>query len=110
MEWYEIVVSILTGIAACIPLVANLIKYVRQAAREKNWNKLVALVMNLMAQAEGKFNNGMERKEWVLMAVKASADSIDYDINLNQVAELIDSLCELTKVVNPPVATEEVTE
>ena len=109
MEWYEIVVSILTGIAACIPLVVNLVKYVKQAIKEKNWNKLVTLVMNLMAQAEGKFDNGAERKEWVLMMVKASADTIDYDIDLNQVAELIDSLCDLTKVVNQP-KIEEVTE
>lgn len=110
MEWYEVVISILTGIAACLPLVVNLAKYIKQAIREKNWNKLVTLVMNLMAQAEGKFDNGPERKEWVLMMVKASADTIDYDIDLNQVAELIDSLCELTKVVNPPVVAEEVTE
>lgn len=109
MEWYEIVVSILTGIAACIPLVVNLVKYVKQAIKEKNWNKLVTLVMNLMSQAEGKFDNGPERKEWVLMMVKASADTIDYTIDLNQVAELIDSLCELTKVVNAP-KTEEVAE
>ena len=109
MEWYEIVVSILTGITACIPLVVNLVKYVKQAIKEKNWNKLVALVMNLMAQAEGKFDNGAERREWVLMMVKASADTIDYDIDLDQVAELIDSICDLTKVVNAPKA-EEVTE
>lgn len=109
MEWYEIVISILTGIAACIPLVVNLVKYVKLAIKEKNWNKLVALVMNLMAQAEGKFDNGVERREWVLLAVKASADTIDYDIDLNQVAELIDSLCNLTKVVNAP-KSEEVTE
>lgn len=109
MEWYEIVVSILTGIAACIPLVVNLVKYVKQAIKEKNWNKLVTLVMNLMALAEGKFDNGAERREWVLMMVKASADTIDYDIDLDQVAELIDSICDLTKVVNAPKA-EEVTE
>ena len=109
MEWYEIVVSILTGLAACIPLMVNLVKYVKQAIKEKNWNKLVTLVMNLMAQAEVKFDNGAERREWVLMMVKASADTIDYDIDLNQVAELIDSLCDLTKVVNQP-KIEEVTE
>lgn len=109
MEWYKIVVSILSGLVACIPLMVNLVKYVKQAIKEKNWNKLVELVMNLMAQAEGKFDNGAERREWVLMMVKASADTIDYEIDLNQVADLIDSLCELTKVVNPP-KTEEVTE
>jgi hypothetical protein len=58
--------------------------------------------MNLMEQAEGKFNNGQERKEWVLMMVKASADTINYDIDLEQVSNMIDSLCEMTKVVNAP--------
>lgn len=110
MEWYEIVISILTGIAACIPLVINLVKYVKQAIKEKNWGDLVELVTNLMKEAETKFDNGAERREWVLMMVKASADTIDYDIDLNVVGELIDSLCALTKVVNPPVVTEEVTE
>ena len=59
--------------------------------------------MNLMKEAEGKFDNGADRKSWVLMAVKASADTINYDIDMNKVAELIDNLCEMTKVVNPPV-------
>jgi hypothetical protein len=110
MEWYEILISILTGIAACIPLVINLVKYVKKAIKEKNWGDLVELVTNLMKEAETKFDNGVERREWVLMCVKASADTIDYDIDLVAVGELIDSLCALTKVVNPPVAAEEVTE
>ena len=38
------------------------------------------------AEAEAKFNNGSDRREWVLMCVKASADTIQYDIDL----ELVD--------------------
>lgn len=106
MAWCEILVSVLAGLATTIPLVIKLVEYVKMAIREKNWNKLLNLVMNLMAEAEGKFDNGDERKSWVLMAVKASADTIDYDIDMEQVAELIDSLCAMTKVVNPPKAEE----
>lgn len=102
MEWYEIVISILSGLVAVIPLVVKLVEYVQKAAKEKNWNDLLKLVMNLMEQAEGKFDNGEERKEWVLMMVKASADTINYDIDLDQVSKMIDSLCEMTKVVNAP--------
>ena len=65
--------------------------------------------MNLMEQAEAKFDNGDERREWVLMMVKASADTINYEIDLNVVAEMINSLCELSKKVNAP-KVEEVTE
>ena len=106
MDWVEIVVSILSGLATAIPLVVGLIKYIQKAIKEKNWNKLVDMVMNFMKEAESKFDNGPERKEWVLMMVKASADTIDYDINLIQVSEMIDALCNLTKVVNPPVIEE----
>ena len=113
MEWYEILISVLTGLAATIPLVIKLIEWVQKAVQEKNWNELLKLVMNLMEQAEAKFDNGDERREWVLMMVKASADTINYEIDLNVVAKMIDSLCELSKKVNAPVVaekTEEVTE
>ena len=51
----NIIVSILSGIAACIPLVVQLVKYVKQAVQEKNWNQLVTMVMKLMEEAEKKF-------------------------------------------------------
>lgn len=102
MEWHEILISILTGLAATIPLVIKLIEYVKKAIKERNWNRLLALVMNLMAEAEAQFDNGADRKAWVLRMVEASANTINYDVDLEQVAELIDSLCAMSKVVNPP--------
>lgn len=96
----NIIVSILSGIAACIPLVVQLVKYVKKAIEEKNWNQLVKLIMNLMEEAEKKFETGAERKEWVMMAIKSAADTINYDIDYDAVSDLIDSLCSMTKVVN----------
>ena len=110
MEWYEVVISILSGLVAVIPLVVKLVEYVQKATKEKNWNDLLKLVMNLMEQAEGKFDNGDERKEWVIMMVKASADTINYDIDLEVVANMVDSLCSLTKVVNAPTTEKKVEE
>lgn len=107
MEWYEIIVSILSGLAVTIPLVIKLVEYVQKAIKEKNWSNLLALVIRLMSEAEEKFDNGADRKSWVLSMVEASADFIDYDINIEQVSELIDSLCKMSKKVNPP---KEVTE
>lgn len=102
MEWYEIVIEILSGLIIMIPLVVKLVEYVKAAAMEKNWEALLKLIMNLMKEAEGKFDNGVARKEWVLMAVKASADTINYHIDMGKVSELIDKLCEMTNVVNAP--------
>lgn len=96
----NIIVSILSGIAACIPLVVQLVKYVKKSVEEKNWNQLLKLVTNLMEEAEKKFATGAERKEWVLAMVKASADTINYTIDLEEVSKLIDSLCDMSKIVN----------
>ena len=110
MEWYEILVSILSGLVVTIPLVVKLVEYVKKAIQEKNWNNLLTLVMNLMAQAEEKFDNGADRKAWVLSMVEASAKTINYDIDIAQVGQLIDSLCEMSKKVNAPIITEKTEE
>lgn len=102
MNWFNVILSILSGLVVVIPLVVELVKWVKKAVEEKNWQELLKLVTNLMEEAEIKFDNGADREEWCLMMVKASADTINYDIDLDQVRELIKSLCALSKVVNAP--------
>lgn len=100
MDWVEIIVNILALLVAIIPLAAKLVEYVRLSVKEKNWSNLLVLVMNLMQEAESKFSSGAERKEWVVSMVKASSKTINYDVDLEQIGELIDSLCKMSKVVN----------
>ena len=107
-NWVNLIVAVLTGLATAIPLVIQLVKFVQQSIKEKNWQDLLELVTNLMKEAEGKFDNGIDRKEWVMTCVKATADTINYDINMDVVGELIDSLTEMSKIVNPPMKAEEV--
>ena len=110
MKWYEILVSVLSGLAVTIPLVIELVRYVEKAVKEKNWGKLVALVVNLMQEAEAKFADGAERREWVICMVKASADTINYPIDVEVLGQLIDDLCAMSKVVNPPVIADKTEE
>lgn len=100
MDWVGVVISILSGIAAAIPLVIQLVKYVQQAVKEKNWNKMLEMVMDLMETAESMFESGADRKEWVIAMVKGSADTINYDIDIDAIGKLIDSLCDMSKIVN----------
>ena len=102
MEWHEILIEILKGLIIVVPLVVSLVKYIKQAIQERNWQQLVALVMNLMAEAESKFDNGADRKIWVIGMIEASAHTINYPIDVEQISALIDSLCDMTKVVNAP--------
>ena len=94
------IVSILSGLCVCIPLVYKLVITIQSNIREKNWSKLLELVMNLMAEAEKQFDNGADKKAWVLGIVESSAGTINYDIDLVKVGELIDSLCAMSKSVN----------
>lgn len=103
MEYLDVILSIVAGLAAAIPLVIKLVQYVQAAVKEKNWNKLLDLVMSLIEEAEVKFDDGATRKEWVMAMVAASAESINYDIDMSAISALIDSLCDLTKKVNAPV-------
>lgn len=114
MDWIEIlklIAAVASGLAAAIPLVIQLVKYVKQAAKERNWNILLEKVMELMEAAESKFKDGAERKEWVLAMLKAGSDGINYDIDYDAIAEMIDRLCDMSKVINATVReTNEVTE
>jgi hypothetical protein len=69
MEILELIIEILAGLLVVIPLVAKLIEYVKKSTLEKNWNNLIRLLLNLMATAEEKFDNGADRKQWVIAMV-----------------------------------------
>lgn len=100
MEWVKYALSIVAGLSVTIPLVLKLVEYVQKAIKEKNWTKLLELVMAYMSEAEEKFETGAERKEWVLAMVEVSAKKINYDVDLSVVADMIDKLCDMSKVVN----------
>ena len=53
-----------------------------------------------MATAEEKFDNGADRKQWVIAMVQASANTINYPISEQELGKLIDNLVELTNKVN----------
>lgn len=102
MDWVQLLVSVLAGLATAIPLAIKLVEYVQKAVKEKNWGKVLDMVMKYMATAEDKFDNGADRKEWVLAMVRASAETVNYDIDMEVIGKLIDDLCNMSKKVNAP--------
>lgn len=104
MEQYlQLIISVLVGLATAIPLVIKLVEYVRKAVRERNWSKVVKLVIDLMSEVEGKMESGADKKAYVLAVLKASADTIDYDMgdeDYEKIGNLIDSMCDMSKVLN----------
>ena len=103
MEWYEILISVLAGLTAVIPVVTKLVSVTTSYIKEKSWNKIIVMVTEYMATAETMFETGAERKAWVLEMLKTSAKVSNFDLteeNLLKISELIDQLCKLSKQIN----------
>lgn len=96
----QIIVQILTTLVTLVPMVFALVKYVVLATKEKNWNKLLSLLLKLCAEAEEQFSDGADKKQWVMSMTKSALNSINYEIDDETLSALIDSLIELTKKVN----------
>lgn len=108
MDILELLIEILGGLVVIIPLVVKLVEYVKKSALEKNWNNLIRLLLNLIATAEEKFDNGADRKLWVIAMVQASANTINYPISEKELGDLIDNLVALTKKVNVAIPEAEI--
>ncbi len=102
-QWVQLIIAILSGLAAAIPLVIKLVDVVTKATKEKNWNTLLKMMMDYMAQAEENISSGAERKEWVMSMVKTSAATINYDLtpeDEQKLSDLIDAICDASKILN----------
>lgn len=98
--WTTIILPIISGLLASVPLVIKLVDVIHKVHKEKNWKAVVQLVLKLMAEAEQNYANGAERKEYVMSSIKAMEDALQYDIDEKAISELIDSIVLATKKIN----------
>ena len=99
-EWVNLVVSILSGIAVCVPLVIKLVQYIQAAIKEKNWSSLMQLVLKIMTEAEKLYTTGAERKAYVMATIKAMETTLNYDVDENVISEMIDAIVLASKTIN----------
>jgi hypothetical protein len=103
MDWLNVVVSILSGLCVCIPLVYKLVMTVTSYIKEKNWNQIIMITTEYMVTAETMFSTGAEKKSWVIEMLKTSSKVSNFDLteeNLLKISELIDNMCALSKKIN----------
>lgn len=101
-EWIDLIVALLAGMATAIPLVYKLVQLVKRNVKERNWAKLIAVVLDLMEDAELLFKEGADREEWVVEGVKSISRHVDYVIDETELRDLIHRLCQMSKKVNAP--------
>lgn len=105
MEWLELLISILSGLVVCIPVVIKLAQTFDKYAKEKNWSKIVALVISLCQEAEKLLESGEHKKQWVLNSLRVSAVETGYELTEESIAEvslMIDQIIAATRTINAP--------
>lgn len=108
--WIGVVISILTGLATCIPLIIELVKTIRENAKSKNWTAVMQLILRLMAEAEENYSTGADKKAYVMDSIEAMKDTLNYDVDMEAVSAMVDSIIIASKKINTQVtavATEE---
>ena len=96
----QIIAYVLSSLAIVIPLVVNLVKYVKKAVQEKNWNALVKLILGYIKEAEKNYTSGADKKEWVMSMAIQSAKEIGFELDEETLSNLIDNIVDMSKKVN----------
>lgn len=66
-------VEIFLGLCVVVPIIIVSIVNAKQAVSEGDYNKLIALILGYVEQAETKFPDGPTRKAWVMTAIDVAA-------------------------------------
>jgi hypothetical protein len=106
-NWVNIIASILSGLVVCIPLVIELVKYIRKTIQEKNWTNVMQIVLKLMTEAEKNYATGAERKEYVMDSIMAIKDTLNYEVDMDAISQMIDSIVAASKTINAEIKAAE---
>jgi hypothetical protein len=104
--WVNVIISILTGVATCIPLVIKLVQVIKESVKSKNCTALMQLVLKLMTEAESNYSTGEEKKAYVIDSIEAVKDTLNYDVDMDAVSAMIDSIIIASKQINVKTETE----
>ena len=96
----NIVLSIISGLVTCIPLIIKLVQVIQEASKSKNWAPVMQIVLKLMKEAEKLHETGAERKEYVITTIKSMEANLNFDIDENVVAAIVDSIADASKTIN----------
>ena len=103
MIYINAALSLLAGLLVCVPLIMELVAYVKAAVKERNWAALLRIVINLMEEAENKFESGADKKLFVMSQVATAAASVGYNYDddaAQKISDMIDAMCAMSHIVN----------
>lgn len=98
--WVQIVIPIITGLVATVPLVIKIIDVTKKNVKEQNWSALLSLMLKLMIEAESLYESGAERKQYVISAIKTLEPTLNYEVDIDKVGAMVDAIVEASKKIN----------
>jgi len=100
MDVLNLILAIVAGLGTAIPLVIQLVKYIKMAIKEKNFGKIMSIVLELMTEAEENYQNGADRKAYVMDSITQLSKTLDYEVDLDAVSKMIDEIVSTSKKIN----------
>ena len=100
MDIVTVIISVVLICLPLIPLLVELIKYIKKYVAEKNWRKLLDLTLSLIKEAEQLYSSGADREDYVVGIVLTTAAEIGYAITEDEVRKIIREIIDVTKSVN----------
>ena len=101
--WINIIINVLSSLVIIIPLGVKLYRTIKDLVKEQNWPILMGYAIKYMSMAEKNISGGAEKKQWALDSLKSTAQHSGYnltDSDLAKIGEMIDSICDASKVIN----------
>lgn len=100
MDILNLILAIVSGLVTAIPLAIQLAKYIKLAIQEKNFANIMKIALDLIPEAEEKFSTGAERKEYVMNNIQSLSSTLDYNVDLDKISDMIDAIVAASKKVN----------
>lgn len=105
----EFMITVLSGVAVCVPIIIALGSTISDYIKEKNWSAIVSFVLDYMTQAESLFEKGVDRKIWVMEMLEETVIQLNYTYDEEakaKVSAMIDSICDASKIINSEVVVD----
>lgn len=100
LYWAKIICAIIAGIAVLIPIIVYAVKYIKKLISDGSLVDMFNLVMNLVPIAEQMFEEGTDKKKFVLDTIEKFSTENALTFDRDKVSELIDAIVAVTKFVN----------
>ena len=99
-EYIDLIIAICGAISVIVPLAVKYYNAIKSLIKEKNYIKILDILRDAAAEAEKLYENGAEKREYVLNIVKVSCDNLKVEYDEKRFDEELTKLIVATKEIN----------